>query len=449
MLAEHPRAGIVRVRRLGELRTDVLCEAVHDESLWRLLLGLVRDRQRLRGMHGTLMGLRLDAASRGGYSDDSEIEVSLHRREQRNTSAFFDEQYVLKLFRRISPGINPEFEVGSQLTQRSEFVHVPNLVGALDYRGDSGRMASIAVLHEFVSTVSDGWSFSLDELARYFERVQTRTLESGVLTFPEGDDDEPPQLAQETIGAYLHWAELMGTRVGELHVALATTEGGIAFSPEPFTRLYQRSLYQSMRSNARATLDQLRSRLYVLEDETRARAEELLDRQHDLLTVFSKLLHEVIDAQRIRCHGDLHLGQLLFTGKDFVIIDFEGDPWRPVSERRIKASPLSDMARMLRSFREVAQTVLGEQPAAHQSPQRALEAEQWASYWQQWVSAVFVKAYLAGSKRGEFFPTDAAQLQTLIAAYLLDAALDAVQDELRRNAESVGPRIEAVLELLH
>jgi maltose alpha-D-glucosyltransferase/alpha-amylase len=161
------------------------------------------------------------------------------------------------------------------------------------------------------------------------------------------------------------------------------------------------------------------------------------------------LLHEVIDARRIRCHGDLHFGQLLYTGKDFVIIDFEGDPWRPISERRIKASPLSDVAGMLRSIRDVSQAALGGQLAAHVSSQRALEAEQWATYWQQWVSAAFMRAYLAEAEGGGFLPRDAARLQTLLTVFMLDAALDALRDALSRDFESVGTRIGAVLELLH
>jgi maltose alpha-D-glucosyltransferase/alpha-amylase len=427
----------------------VLCEAVHDDALWRTLFDVVIGRRRIRGLHGSLMGLRVDGMSGDVDSDDSAIAVSTCGGEPRNSSAIYGEQFVLKLFRRISPGINPEYEVGWQMTEREKFEHVPKLVGALDYRSDSGRMASIAVVHQFVPNVTDGRTFSLDELARYFERVQTRTPESEALIFPAGVGVEPPQLAQETIGAYLHWAALMGQRVGELHVALSTADGGIAFSPEPFTRLYQRGLYQSMRNNTRATFDLLRSRLSMLGDETRARAEELLRRQHDVLTAFSKLLHEVVEARRIRCHGDLHLGQLLFTGKDFVIIDFEGDPWRPISERRIKASPLIDVAGMLRSFRDVAQLALGGHLAGHLSPQRAMESERWGAYWQQWVSAVFQRAYLAEAERGEFLPRDAAQLQTLLMAYMLDAALDAAREALSGDDESIGARLGAVLELLH
>jgi maltose alpha-D-glucosyltransferase/alpha-amylase len=473
LLAEHPQAGILRIRKQDESPAKVLCEATWDEKLWHQLLAAVGYQWRLRGIHGMLQGIRAAAAEEIACEVLLEMPPSVHGGEQSNTSATFDEMLMLKLFRRISPGINPDVEIGRQLTERDHFPQVPQMLGAIDYQSDSGKATSIAVLHKYVSNAGDAWTYTLDELSRYFERVQSRMPEVVVAmgdapaAYPDTEsplaidelaapgrllklvDESPPQLAQETIGAYLYWAELMGKRVGELHVALCKTDGGAAFSPESFTRLYQRSLYQSMRSQARATLELLRSALGKVDNEPRRQAEQVLDRQRDVLRRFGELLNGLIPARRIRCHGDLHLGQVLFTGKDFVIIDFEGEPERPVSERRIKASPLRDVAGMLRSYHYAAHAALRGQRAALLIPHLTQPATRWAGYWYTWVSATFLRTYLAAAGEGRFLPADRAQLDTLLTACLLEKALYEVRYELNNRPDWVNIPLEGILQLLN
>jgi maltose alpha-D-glucosyltransferase/alpha-amylase len=473
LLLENPKAAIVKVKRPGDSSVELLCEASWDEQLWEHLLEMIKDRGRLRGLHGTLQGIRTSEAFEFDEQAHAGLTPTVHGGEQSNTSATFDERFILKLFRRISPGINPDTEVGRQLTER-EFPHVPWFAGAIDYRNDSGKATSIAVLHQYVPNVGDTWTYTLDELARYFERVQSRTPQLAAVTSDGTWDvqtadadselsdqklespskllslvaDEPPQLAQETIGAYLHWAELMGKRIGELHVALSTADGGAAFSPEPFTRLYQRSLYQSMRGQARATFDLLRAQSGKLGEESRRQAEHVLERQRDVLAKFGELLEGLMPARRIRCHGDLHLGQVLFTGKDFVIIDFEGEPERPVSERRIKASPLRDVAGMLRSYHYASHAALRGQTPATLNLHSQLAAEQWAAYWYTWVSAAFLRTYLTEAEPGRFLPGDRAQLGTMLTAYLLEKALYEVRYELNNRPDWVNIPLEGILQLL-
>jgi maltose alpha-D-glucosyltransferase / alpha-amylase len=312
-----------------------------------------------------------------------------------------------------------------------------------------------------VPNVGDAWKYALDELNRYFERVQSAethdwgeqpaddTSVANALadvsrrSLLELSAEEPPPLAQHMIGGFLSWAETLGQRVGELHVALARAAGS-AFAPEPFTRLYQRSLYQSMRGQARGTLELVRAQSHRLSEVDRGQADQLLGCERSLYGRFGELTHGLIEAQRIRCHGDLHLGQVLYTGKDFVIIDFEGEPERAVSERRIKASPLKDVAGMLRSFHYAAYAALRGQSHAHPAQHSHVPIEQWANYWSAWVSAAFLRRYLATAREGEFLPTDPQQLETLLRAYLLEKTLYELRYELNNRPDWVSIPLEGL-----
>jgi maltose alpha-D-glucosyltransferase/alpha-amylase len=305
------------------------------------------------------------------------------------------------------------------------------------------------VAHEFVTNVGNAWSWTMDELARYFESIQAHAPDQALSAFAtplELVDRELPPLAEETIGAYLYWAELLGRRVGELHSALAATSGGVAFAPEPFTRLYQRGLYQSLRSQARATLELLRSRLNRLNEGTQRLADWVLDRESTILARYAELLPHPIVARRIRCHGDLHLGHALFTGKDFTLIGFEGAPGRPVSERRIKASPLRDIASMLMSFHDAAHAALRGQPAAVLTQHGSAPVEQWAAFWSAWVSANFLRAYLSEAAPAGFLPAHRAHLQTLLGCYMPEKALDKLRYALMDLTGSVGVPLQAILQ---
>jgi maltose alpha-D-glucosyltransferase/alpha-amylase len=250
------------------------------------------------------------------------------------------------------------------------------------------------------------------------------------------------------VGPYLASAEQLGRRTAELHVALAKIEGDAAFAPEPFSRLYQRSLYQSMRSQARKTLDLLKSQFHNVDDEAQLLAGRVLDSQQSIYSQLGELLQDRIDARRIRCHGDYHLGQVLFTGKDFVIIDFEGEPERPVSERRIKASPLRDVAGMLRSYHYVSHAALRGKTPTFFVDSAPIASETWASYWSAWTSAAFLQAYLDGALPGGFLPSSERQLLTLLNAYLLEKALYELRYELNNRPDWVKIPLEGILQLV-
>jgi maltose alpha-D-glucosyltransferase/alpha-amylase len=464
LLEAHPSAAVLKLESPRSGRSKTLCAATWDKSFWTTMLRIITERQRLLSEHGTISGMQTSAFAKltEDWDSDEAASPSVHGGEQSNTSAIFGDRFMLKLFRRVTAGVNPDLEIGRQLTENSELASVPRVAGAVEYRSDAGRLLTVAVLHEFIPNVGDAWTYTLDELTRYFERVQSAespvalanelslgSLEEAVATdsrasMIELSKAEVPALAQHLIGGFLSLAELLGRRTGELHVALANAGGGAAFAPESFTRLYQRSLYQSMRSQARATMDFLRRQQPQLNEEAQNQASQLLGCEQSLYEKFRELLHGLIDARRIRCHGDLHLGQVLFTGKDFVIIDFEGEPERPVSERYIKASPLRDVAGMLRSFHYAAHAALRGQAQPIITQHANIPIERWATYWSTWTSSTFLRGYLAAAADGGFLPKEESQLHVLLRAYLLEKALYELRYELNNRPDWVNIPLEGL-----
>ena len=260
---------------------------------------------------------------------------------------------------------------------------------------------------------------------------------------------EFPAEVPELVGTFLESARLLGVRTAELHLALAADAKNPDFAPEPFTTFYQRSLYQSMLTHARHSLQKLREALPVLPADARSPVQRVLDLDCQLLKRFQLLLPLRVSAARIRCHGDYGLQQVLHTGKDFVIVDFEGHPKQAINERRIKRLALRDVTGMLCSFHYAADTALTQQLALG----RLAEDERhtlapWADCWRLWVSVAFLKGYLDTLGRSLLLPTTDDELQALLEIYLLHRMVDELDDHLATQPASVRPACEGILQIL-
>jgi maltose alpha-D-glucosyltransferase/alpha-amylase len=454
ILGDHPSAGLVHVER-DEGQSAVLCDTSREGVFWLLLFDAIAGRRTIPGQHGQLEAVQTKALSRLGKTVS--LETSVHGGEQSNTSAVLGGKYILKLFRRAGEGENPDLEVGRYLTERTRLSCVPQVAGALEYRNHDGDRYTLAVLHELVANQSDAWVYTLDELDRYLERIESElagsppppdALPVGV-SFVDLAQQRPPASAQEMIGPYLQSAALLGKRTAELHLALSGKTADPAFKSEPFSKLYQRSLYQSMRAEARRTLALLRRQQSKLTGAAADRSAELLASEAKLIDRYELVKDRTIDARRTRCHGDYHLGQVLFTGKDFVIIDFEGEPARPISARRIKTSPLRDVAGMLRSFHYAsAAALLGPQRPSMLPPESADAVAQWLRVWYVWNAAAYLSAYLEEASKGDFLPKDREQLETLLDAYVLEKAVYELGYELNNRPTWVQIPLDGILRLL-
>ena len=451
-------AVVAMLRRPGGDIEAVLYEASVMPSFGTHLLDVIAKRRRVKG-DATLIGHAVPALRRlGGAAgpDGAALEVHIPRADQSNSSLVFDERFIMKLFRKVEPGENPDLEIGRFLTERARFPHVPALCGALEYRNAVGddEPATVAVLHQLVPNEGDAWSHALGSLGRYYERLLAEggALDAGVEHLPTVlalVDMEPSDLAEDLIGDFGDLAELLGRRTAELHGALASDTTDPAFAPEPITAHYQRALYQGMRAISRRRLRELRRASTKLDGPGRELAEEVLGREGELIARFEAILSERVRASRIRGHGDYHLGQVLYTGNDFVLIDFEGEPARPLSERRIKRVALRDVASMLRSYDYAAEMgrldVAGRGLVERDSEAFAALAR-WATFWQRWVGAAFLRGYRDAAKPP--FATTPEETAQLLPAYLLDKALYEVAYELGSRPELVDVPLRGILTIL-
>jgi maltose alpha-D-glucosyltransferase/alpha-amylase len=383
------------------------------------------------------------------------LDVASMRGEQSNSSIIFGDQLILKLFRRMEPGINPDLEIGNFLTERVGFAHTPPVAGTLEFKIKQGSSAAIGILQKFVPNEGDAWRHTLDALSQYFSRAVThpadelKDLRQAMSFVDRLRHTVISPIAGDFIGPYLENVKLLGQRTAELHVALASQTDDPNFAPEPFSVLYQRSLYQSMRNHSGHTYQLLKKNLKSLRGAPLEDALKVLDLQNDVLTRFRTLLSRKIAAYRTRIHGDFHLGQVLYTGKDYVIIDFEGEPARPLSERRIKRTPIRDVAGMLRSFHYAAYTSLfGHLGSAMVRPEDLVAMEPWARLWNVWISATFLNSYLQHAQHGGFLPSNREELDILLNVYLLEKALYELGYELNNRPDWVRIPLAGILQLM-
>jgi len=428
----------------------ILYEPVQEDSFAIGLLDVIARKRQMRGALGVVAGVPTRAFKELRGRDP--LETHVLGIEQSNTAIQYGQRLFLKLFRRLETGVNTDFEITRFLNEETDFMNTPRVAGALEYRNDAtGAVTTIGILQKFTPNSGDAWSYTLDSIGRYFdvllsdaaeaERIAKHIPHEGAFELTQKNI---PDFARDSIGGYLADAELLGVRTAQMHLALASRDDDPAFAPEPFTPHYQRSIYQFMRTQIVQTMQILRRRT-----QDHPELEELLAHEAELLERVRRVLLGKVDAQRIRVHGDFHLGQVLYTGNDFVIIDYEGEPARPLSERRIKRSALRDVAGMLRSFHYAPYAVLfGTAPGSYVRREDHALLETGARFWHRWVAAAFLRAYLTVSTTGTHLPKDPASVEVLLSAYLIEKAVYEVVYELNNRPDWVRIPVRGLLDLL-
>ena len=432
----------------------VLYSAFRDRHFPDALLGMISRRRRVRALRGELVGSHTRSLRRILGTDRPGLEASVPRPSaQNNTGISFGDRLVMKVYRRLEAGPNPEQETLQWLTAEG-FANAPHLAGHIEYRNSVGDTVTTAILESYVQHQANAWNYTLDNLGLFLERALAAQNDVRLAQVKLGkplelEAVEAPQIVCDLVGSFQEMARLLGQRSGELHIALARNQSDPAFAPEPFTDFYRQGLYHGMIGQATRCFTRLRSNLRYMNDEVRADAEKLLSSEQELRARLKPLRDHRIPTVRTRIHGDFHLGQVLFTGKDFVFIDFEGDPRRSIGERRIKYSPLRDVAGMLRSFHYGAHAALyGQVPGIVPQKQAAAQLHLWAGFWYRWVGAAFLHGYLASPGISKLLNISGEQLRILLDAYLLERGLIEILSDLQNRPEWARIPIVGMLEIL-
>jgi maltose alpha-D-glucosyltransferase/alpha-amylase len=437
-----PNASISAVTSTGV--GGLLHDGVFDDHACAVLFSLIENGRKLEARHGHFQGVRGKAFHEIlGSADaplqvrrdsaEAPLQVRFDSAEQCNTSIHFGDRFTLKLFRRLEPGLNPDCEIGRYLTEKASFHGIPPFAGLIEYvPAASAEPSMLAMLQGLVANEGDGWKWTVEELERYYEIC-------AAVAFPEnvvGELGDPldlserhtSELAREHVGIYLDSAAMLGRRTAELHLALASPTNNPAFAPEPLTADDLQAQLANTRRHAAGVFDTLKERVSHLPDEVVEIAASVLSRRRRIVEHFGKVKYDGLRTQRIRIHGNYHLGQVLRVKTDFVILNFEGEPARSLEYRRSKHCPLKDVAGMLRSFSYAAYGALINYTARH--PEDLARLEPWAQLWERFVAAEFLRAYRDTAQGADFLPVSSTDLRKLVDLFLLDKALHEILHEL-------------------
>jgi len=434
----------------------VLYDALGDPGFCQRLLGLLDQPVELIGGSGQIEvehSPRYDEL-RGGRS------VTLHARllagEQSNSSIVFGDRLIMKLFRRVETGLNPDFELSEFLTEAG-YANTPAVAGGILYR-QNGETLALAMLQAFVPNRGDAWKFTLDWLAEALPAYLNSDNHGPIAALPsqsylhtalQGASAE----AQAAFGGFLQSAARLGQRTAEMHVALASNPARTEFSPEPFTGADRQAYLSNCREYAQATFELLRQQMASYCGALAEQAARVAKLEAKALAAYESLAGVKLDVNKIRIHGDYHLGQVLATGDDFMIIDFEGEPVRSIAERRQKQLALRDVAGMLRSFHYASRTAATQ--ALHDlatngqgDPAASAAINAWTSSWHAWTCVAFLTDYLRIARGSRFLPADLAQTEQLLGACLLEKAIYELRYELNNRPDWVYLPLSALEGLL-
>jgi maltose alpha-D-glucosyltransferase/alpha-amylase len=425
-----------------------LFDAWLDDRFARTLLDALERDEQISTKRGTIRATKTSAFAGIHGGPGSDVQVRRTSADQSNTSIVYGNQLILKLFRRLQPGINPDLEIGRHLTEHARFSRVPAVAGAFEYTGLGEELTTVGMMQQLVPSQGDGWSHALNEVARFYHEVggDTAPRVRPPATFSELMAAQPPGPIAQAIGGYLDNAATLGRRTAEMHLALASDSTNKAFAPEPFQKADLEYVTKDAIGQAQNALQSLSTMGDRLATDVQREATRLLNGRKALLERIRSAKSLDLTAAKIRIHGDYHLGQVLWSEQDFYLLDFEGEPARSVAERRLKQSPLKDVAGMVRSFGYAAYAGLFALTASRQADLERMEP--WARIWQTWTTAAFLKGYFAATAGGPFIPAVASQRDALLQLFVLDKALYELNYELNNRPDWVRIPLYGIIDLL-
>ncbi len=434
IVSENPTAVVCHVGAGGA--DGVLYDGVANPTVRTALLQLFTSRRKLRLQKGEIAVRRGRNLARLAREADPASSRVL-KVEQSNTSILYPDTFFFKLYRKLEEGVNPDIELLQYLTEVKRFPHVPTYAGSLEYARGKKENAAAGLLISLETNQGDGWAYATSAVDRFFDNVLERSdgseFRPPASIFEGGIGDVPHAFLDLADGLFFEMMDLLGRRTGELHLALADGGSRPEFAPEAFSKLYQRSVYQSLRSQIRRTMTMVRKASKRLDDAGRELVDTFLASEQRMLGFISRVTDHKIGAEKIRVHGDYHLGQVLFTGRDFVIIDLEGEPARTLSERRLKYSAFRDVAGMIRSFHYAVSSRFLERTALRPEDRETLEP--WIETWYGYTASTFLRSYLHTVNGAGFIPDDRDDAELLLNTFILEKAVYEIGYEINNRPD--------------
>ncbi len=419
----------VRVRA----RMGLLYDAFAEERFCQTLVKMIAQGARIPLGNGWLKFTATRAFGELAGEAPQALPIQRLALDSSNTTIAVGDRLLMKGYRRLETGINPELEMGFFLTETVGFAHAAPLAGALEYEDEEGDIITLALLQGFVPNQGDAWSYTQDYLKRFLDDA----LQQPDLIHQAGEDLH---------ASYRLFAATLGRRTGELHRALAQTTGNPAFDPEPVTASDVAGWLARIRDEVDATLDRLDAARRELPEPARLLADQVLAVRVDWATRYEPQALGALDVMKTRYHGDYHLGQVLVVKNDVMIIDFEGEPARPLAARRDKHCPLRDVVGMVRSFNYAAQAAL-RQVTADGASRRTMLASL-VSDWEQRSRAAFLAGYAETAQDSPGYPASPDQMALLLTLFTLEKACYELRYELDNRPDWVTIPLSGLCELL-
>jgi maltose alpha-D-glucosyltransferase/alpha-amylase len=374
-------------------------------------------------------------------ADEGAKRIHIPMVEQSNSSALVGDRYLLKVYRRLQLGENPEIEIGRTLGARANHARVPALVAWATYQAEGAAPFSIAMVQQQLASRGSAWQRALDQVDAFCERALVASRgrsDGGTVTRLDAREVE------DAMGAYRVTIGLLGRRTADLHRTMATLQGE-GFGVHPFTSEDLAKLGNDIKAHALRALDLARDRRSTLPPDAARRIDRLVALSRAIDAAIDDLSTVDEAGRRIRTHSDLHLAQALEVDGDVFFIDFEGEPARPIAERRLPQSPLRDVAGMIRSFGYAARAGLRTFLETYHEARPLLQP--WIAGWEALAGSIFLASYVDTIADAALLP-QGRSFDLLLRALLLDKAFYELSYELNNRPDWVDIPLDGLLRLI-
>ncbi len=430
----------------------ILYDGSYNKNLRDLFFQLIYQRGKVKNKNTEIAGTSGKKMGSKVKKQDLPVPSRVLLAEQSNTSILYDSRFFFKLYRSPEEGHNPELEIIKTLTENTTFRNFPTYAGSLEYNKKDKESSALGILVDFVPNEGNAWEFTQSAIEQYFNRIISD--KSQLMADIEHENVDVIEMVgqekmKDLLGSFfIEMIELLGQRTAEMHLALASVKSKKEFAPEPFSVLYQKSLYQSFRTLIKRTLNQMKSSKKKLIKEQQYLIDDIVKNEDLLLSTIKQTLEKKkLHTSKIRIHGDYHLGQVLFVGKDFMIIDFEGEPTRSLTARQLKHCPFKDVAGMLRSFHYAI--YMGQLENESKIPGDVSFLKPWLDAWYEMVQTAFMDSYLRTAGDASFIPEEKQEINNLLSVYTIEKAIYEADYEFNNRPDWLHIPLNGLKKILH